>query len=84
MRAASRRCSRPTPIQRRERRASPAGEGRVADAYDLLAPVYAWFTEGFATQDLKEAKALLDELADVRAFQPHRGSTAADAGADDT
>jgi predicted ATPase len=60
------------------------GQGRVAGAYDLLAPVYAWFPEGFATQDLKEAKALLDELADVPAFQPHRGSTAADAGADDT
>ena len=29
---------------------------------DLLAPVYGWFTEGFATPDLKEAKALLDEL----------------------
>jgi predicted ATPase len=32
-------------------------------AYDLLAPVYAWFTEGFDTADLKDAKALLDELA---------------------
>jgi predicted ATPase len=31
-------------------------------ARDLLAPVYGWFTEGFATPDLKEAKALLDEL----------------------
>ena len=31
-------------------------------AYDLLAPVYAWFTEGFDTQDLKDAKALLQEL----------------------
>jgi predicted ATPase len=30
---------------------------------DLLAPVYGWFTEGFDTLDLKEAKALLDELA---------------------
>jgi hypothetical protein len=29
----------------------------------LLAPVYGWFTEGFDTPDLKEAKALLDELA---------------------
>ena len=28
----------------------------------LLAPLYAWFTEGFATRDLKDAKALLDEL----------------------
>ncbi len=33
------------------------------DAYDLLAPVYGWFTEGFDTADLQEAKALLDELA---------------------
>jgi adenylate cyclase len=35
---------------------------RIAEARDLLAPVYGWFTEGFDTQDLKEAKALLDEL----------------------
>jgi predicted ATPase len=33
-------------------------------ARDLLAPVYGWFTEGFDTPDLREAKALLDELAD--------------------
>jgi predicted ATPase len=32
-------------------------------AIDLLAPIYGWFTEGFDTLDLKEAKALLDELA---------------------
>ena len=31
-------------------------------AVDLLAPIYGWFTEGFDTADLKEAKALLDEL----------------------
>jgi predicted ATPase len=37
-------------------------QGRPAEARDLLAPVYGWFTEGFATPDLKEAKALLDEL----------------------
>jgi class 3 adenylate cyclase/predicted ATPase len=37
--------------------------GRRAEAFDLLAPVYAWFTEGFDTADLKEAKALLDALA---------------------
>jgi predicted ATPase len=37
-------------------------QGRHAEARDLLAPVYGWFTEGFATPDLKEAKALLDEL----------------------
>ena len=34
---------------------------------DLLAPVYEWFTEGFDTADLQDAKALLDELsADLR------------------
>ena len=38
-------------------------QGRHAEARDLLAPVYGWFTEGFDTPDLKEAKALLDELA---------------------
>ena len=32
-------------------------------ACDLVAPVYSWFTEGFDTADLKEAKALLDQLA---------------------
>jgi predicted ATPase len=37
-------------------------QGRHAEARDLLAPVYGWFTEGFDTDDLKEAKALLDEL----------------------
>ena len=39
-----------------------AEQGRRGEARDLLAPVYAWFTEGFDTADLKEAKALLDEL----------------------
>jgi tetratricopeptide (TPR) repeat protein len=38
-------------------------QGREREAHDLLAPVYGWFTEGFATKDLKEAKVLLDELA---------------------
>jgi predicted ATPase len=37
-------------------------QGKVKQARDLLAPVYAWFTEGFDTRDLKEAKALLGEL----------------------
>jgi len=32
------------------------------EARELLAPIYAWFTEGFDTLDLKQAKALLDEL----------------------
>jgi predicted ATPase len=38
-------------------------QGKRAEAYDLLAPVYDWFTEGFDTADLQEAKALLDALA---------------------
>jgi class 3 adenylate cyclase/predicted ATPase len=38
-------------------------KGRRAEARDLLAPVYGWFTEGFDTADLKDAKALLDALA---------------------
>jgi len=38
-------------------------QGRRAEAHAILAPVYGWFTEGFDTPDLKEAKALLDELA---------------------
>ena len=37
-------------------------QGRGAEARALLAPVYGWFTEGFATPDLKAAKMLLDEL----------------------
>jgi class 3 adenylate cyclase/tetratricopeptide (TPR) repeat protein len=38
-------------------------QGKRAEARDLLAPIYAWFTEGFDTGDLKDAKALLDDLA---------------------
>jgi predicted ATPase len=38
-------------------------QGRRAEARALLAPVYSWFTEGFDTPDLKDAKALLDQLA---------------------
>jgi predicted ATPase len=38
-------------------------QGKVQQARELLAPVYGWFTEGFDTRDLKEANALLDELA---------------------
>ena len=36
-------------------------QGKRDEARELLAPVYGWFTEGFDTRDLKEAKALLDE-----------------------
>jgi predicted ATPase len=38
-------------------------QGKRAEAHHLLAPVFGWFTEGFDTADLKEGKALLDELA---------------------
>jgi len=38
-------------------------QGRRSEAYDLLAPTYDWFAEGFRTADLKEAKSLLRQLA---------------------
>jgi hypothetical protein len=38
-------------------------QGKVQQAHELPAPVYGWFTEGFDTRDLKEAKALLEELS---------------------
>jgi class 3 adenylate cyclase/predicted ATPase len=38
-------------------------QGKRAEAYDLLVPIYGWFTEGFDTDDLREARALLDALA---------------------
>ena len=38
-------------------------QGRTREARALLAPIYGWFTEGFDTADLKDAKALLDELS---------------------
>jgi predicted ATPase len=38
-------------------------QGKRDEARDLLTPVYGWFTEGFDTLDLKEAKALLDEMS---------------------
>jgi predicted ATPase len=37
-------------------------QGRQDEAYALLAPIYGWFTEGFDTADLQEAKALLEAL----------------------
>ncbi len=51
-------------------------QGKPAEARELLAPIYGWFTEGFDTLDLKEAKALLDELADAAAL-PATGVSAA-------
>jgi predicted ATPase len=38
-------------------------ERRRNEGHDLLAPIYGWFAEGFETADLKDAKALLDELS---------------------
>ena len=42
---------------------SSYGVGKRQEARELLAPVYGWFTEGFDTRDLKEAKELLKALA---------------------
>jgi predicted ATPase len=41
-------------------------QGKRQEAHDLLAPVYGWFTEGFDTADLKDAKTLLNELSEGR------------------
>jgi predicted ATPase len=49
--------------RRDEHGAALGDQGKREKARDLLAPVYGWFTESFNTLDLKEAKALLDELA---------------------
>jgi predicted ATPase len=38
-------------------------QGKRAEAYALLTPTYGWFTEGFGTADLQEAKALLETLS---------------------
>ena len=40
-------------------------QGKRAEAYDLLAPIYGWFTEGFDTADLQEAKTLVEELGGI-------------------
>jgi predicted ATPase len=37
-------------------------QGKYQDAYELLEPIYGWFTEGFNTADLQEAKTLLEQL----------------------
>jgi predicted ATPase len=41
-------------------------QGKQTEARELLTPIYGWFTEGFDTADLQEAKALLEELASPR------------------
>jgi predicted ATPase len=51
-------------------------QGRRDEARDLLAPVYGWFTEGFDTLDLKEAKALIDALASWGRRGPNSGGAA--------
>jgi predicted ATPase len=38
-------------------------QGKRDEARELLAPIYSWFTEGFDTADIQEAKALLEELS---------------------
>jgi predicted ATPase len=38
-------------------------QGKRAEARELLAPIYGWFTEGFGTADLQDAKALLETLS---------------------
>jgi hypothetical protein len=52
-----------SPSQCRFRKYQASDQGNVPEARELLAPVYGWFTEGFDTRDLKDAKALLEELA---------------------
>ena len=47
-------------------------QGKSQQARELLAPVYGWFTEGFDTSDLREAKALLEQLASQRSKRPER------------
>ena len=49
-----------TPCRDQPRAAPGATKTNGQKAYDLLAPVYGWFTEGFDTADLKDAKALLE------------------------
>ena len=49
-------------VELREVSSAPGFIDGRAEARDVLAPAYGWFTEGFDAPDLKEAKALLDEL----------------------
>jgi len=57
------RCIAAELFDQARRRSIRRRTGKAQQARELLAPVYGWFTEGFDTRDLKEAKALLDELA---------------------
>ena len=47
-------------------------QGKPTEARELLAPISSWFTEGFDTADLQDAKALLEELASRRRYVPAR------------
>jgi predicted ATPase len=51
------------PTERLLGKGQTCDQGRVQQARELLAPVYGWFTEGFDTRDLKEAKARLEQLS---------------------
>ena len=44
-------------------------QGRAAEGREMLAAIYGWFTEGFETPDLSEAKALLEDLKDITTNQ---------------
>ena len=55
-------------------------QGRCGESRNLLTPVYGWFTEGFDTPDLKDAKALLDELVASPGPTPGVGTGAATHG----
>ena len=50
-------------VRQSERGKQPQQHGKRDKARELLAPIYCWFTEGFDTTDLQEAKELLEELA---------------------
>jgi predicted ATPase len=52
-------------------------QGKKKEAYELLAPIYTWFTEGFNTKDLQEAKTLLEELQERgnEELEPHELGT---------
>jgi class 3 adenylate cyclase/tetratricopeptide (TPR) repeat protein/ABC-type transport system involved in cytochrome c biogenesis ATPase subunit len=47
-------------------------EGKYAESYALLQPIYDWFVEGFGTTDLKDAKTLLDTLSDLTGSHAHK------------
>ena len=60
---AGRRSGEQVPERRIAAQIAPMDHRVHEEAHDILAPVYNWFTEGFDTLDLKDAKMLLDELA---------------------